>query len=194
MLKGGTFAPIVAHEFASVIMRAFWNQHWLQRLAIAVVPVSLLGLSCRGQAASDRAQYLPIGAEVTIDGQRIQLEVAMTPAQQARGLMFRPRLPDNRGMLFPFPQARPVSFWMFNTPEPLDMVFLYQGEIRAIVQEARPCLSLPCPSYGPALVPIDTVLELRAGRSRELGLQKGDRLEVRFLQPSDPAVRNPGAL
>ncbi|BAD78340.1 hypothetical protein syc0150_c [Synechococcus elongatus PCC 6301] len=169
-------------------MLVFLEQRWLQRLAIAVIPLSILGLSCRGQAESDRAQYLPIGAEVKIGGQRLEVEVAATPAQQARGLMFRPRLADNRGMIFPFSQARPVSFWMFNTPEPLDMIFLYQGEVRAIVREVPPCLAMPCPSYGPALVPIDAVIELRAGRSQELGLNRGDRLNVQFLQPVGQTV------
>lgn len=173
-------------------MRAFFASHRSRQLAIATVPLVLLGFSYRSQAESDRAQYLPIGAKVQIGEHQLKLEVAATPEQQARGLMFRPRLADNRGMLFPFPQARPVSFWMFNTPEPLDMIFLYQGEIRAIIAEAPPCLNLPCPSYGPALVPIDAVLELRAGRSQELGLKRGDRLEVRYLQPLNQPVSPPG--
>lgn len=168
-------------------MLAFLEPRWLQRLAIALIPFSVLGVSDRGQAESDRAQYLPIGAEVTVQGQRLALEVAKTPAQQALGLMFRPRLADNRGMIFPFSPARPVSFWMFNTPEPLDMIFLYQGEIRAIASQVPPCRTMPCPSYGPSLVPIDAVIELRAGRSQELGLKKGDRLNVRFLQPVSPS-------
>lgn len=165
-------------------MQVFWDQYGRSTLAIAIAPLSLLVLSCRSHASSDRAQYLPIGANVQIGDQQIELEVAATPEQQSRGLMFRPQLPDNRGMIFPFPQPRPASFWMFNTPEPLDMLFLYQGRIRAIVTEAKPCPELPCPSYGPALVPIDAVIELRAGRSRELGLKTGDRLEVRFLEPA----------
>lgn len=60
--------------------------------------------------------------------------------------------------------------------------------MRAIVREVPPCLAMPCPSYGPALVPIDAVIELRAGRSQELGLNRGDRLNVQFLQPVGQTV------
>lgn len=127
-------------------------------------------------------QYLPITAEATIAGQVIQLEVAETPQQQQMGLMHRPPLPDDRGMLFSFEPARPVRFWMKNTPSPLDMVFLRQGEVKAIVTNALPCEADPCPTYGPDVPTIiDQVIELRSGRAAELGLEVGDQVEIKFL-------------
>lgn len=133
--------------------------------------------------ATSQAQFLPITAEATIQGQVIQLEVAQTPQQQAMGLMHRPPLPDDRGMLFPFNPPRPVQFWMKNTPSPLDMLFLNEGEVQAIVADVPPCTADPCPTYGPtSAVAIDQVIELRNGRAAELGLEVGDRVEVRFLE------------
>src|ERR1041385_2725236 len=44
-----------------------------------------------------------------------ELEVAATPAQQARGLMFRKSLADNGGMIFLFPEEKIQSFWMKET-------------------------------------------------------------------------------
>lgn len=133
-------------------------------------------------ANSEAGQQLPVSASAEIDGQVIQLEVARTPQEQAKGLMYRPPLPDDRGMLFPFNPPRPVQFWMKNTPSPLDMVFLHNGEVKAIVAAAQPCEADPCPTYGPETpVPIDQVLELRSGRAAELGLQVGDRINVEFL-------------
>lgn len=126
---------------------------------------------------------LPISAEATIAGEIVELEVARTPAQQALGLMFRPALPDNRGMLFPFDPPRPVGFWMKNVPVSLDMIFLLEGEVTAIAANVPPCTHEPCPSYGPA-TPIDLVLELRAGRAAQLGLQVGDRISIRFFDPN----------
>jgi len=132
--------------------------------------------------AETQAQYLPISAEAEINGQTIQLEVARTLQEQAKGLMYRPPLPDDRGMLFPFDPPRPVQFWMKNTPSPLDMVFLRDGEVQAIVTAAPPCEADPCPTYGPETsVAIDHVLELRSGRAAELGLTVGDRLEIQLL-------------
>jgi uncharacterized membrane protein (UPF0127 family) len=123
---------------------------------------------------------LPITAEAEIRGQRIQLEVARTPEQQAMGLMYRQELADDRGMLFPFEFPRPAQFWMRNTLIPLDMVFLLNGEVKAIAANATPCTTPTCPLYESG-VPVNQVIELRSGRATELGLQVGDRITIRTL-------------
>ena len=133
--------------------------------------------------SSDLGQQLPITAVTTLGSQEIFLEVATTPQQQSLGLMYREALPDDRGMLFPMGQPRPVSFWMKNVPVPLDMVFIYDGTIQAIAAAVPPCTAEPCPTYGPGPQPIDQVIELRAGRAAELGLAMGDAVVVRPLAP-----------
>ncbi len=130
-------------------------------------------------------QTLAISAQATVpNGTTIELEVARTPEQQQMGLMYRPALPDNRGMLFPFSPPQPVQFWMKNVPVALDMVFLQNGVIKYIEAAAPPCPNEPCPTYGPN-VPIDTVIELRSGRAAELKLRTGDRIEIKFLNASN---------
>ncbi|MBD3881101.1 DUF192 domain-containing protein [Phormidium tenue FACHB-886] len=147
----------------------------------AVPPSSIAqASSAPTQIPTTGGQVLPIKAEAEVAGQTIQLEVAETPEEQAMGLMFRPPLPDDRGMLFPFDPPRQVRFWMENTPSPLDMVFLRQGEVKHIAANAPPCTRQPCPSYGP-WTEIDQVIELRSGRAAELGLKVGDQVNVRFL-------------
>lgn len=142
-------------------------------------------LNSQAQTPTNSGQILPISAiATTTTGAQIQLEVARTPEQQAKGLMYRPALPDNRGMLFPFPTAQPVRFWMKNVPVPLDMVFLQNGVVRYVQAAAPPCASEPCPTYGPD-VPIDMVIELRSGRAAELNLQEGDRVKIEFLNSGD---------
>ncbi|WP_234996643.1 DUF192 domain-containing protein [Planktothrix sp. PCC 11201] len=125
-------------------------------------------------------QMLPITAKAKIGGELIQLEVAKTPQQQALGLMYRTDLADDRGMLFPFAQPRVVGFWMKNCKIPLDMIFLRGDVVKAIQVNALPCEQEPCPTYGPD-VPVDRVIELRGGRSQELGLKVGDRIPINFL-------------
>jgi uncharacterized protein len=135
----------------------------------------------QAEATVPAGQRLPISAQAIVpNGTLIQLEVAQTPEQQAMGLMYRPALPDDRGMLFKFPAAQPVSFWMKNVPVALDMVFLQNGVVKYVQAAAPPCTSEPCPTYGPN-TPIDTVIELRSGRSAELGLKVGDRVKIKFL-------------
>lgn len=137
------------------------------------------------QALVSSGQTLPISAKAKVpNGREIELEVAQTPDQQQLGLMYRPALPDNRGMLFQLPSAQPVRFWMKNVPVALDMVFLQNGVVKYIQTSAPPCASEPCPTYGPN-VAIDQVIELRSGRAQELNLKEGDSIKIEFLDTKD---------
>ncbi len=131
-------------------------------------------------SSSNLAQTLPITAKTTISQETIELEVARTPQQQALGLMFRESLPADRGMLFTFSEPQIARFWMKNVVISLDMIFLYQGEVKAIEANVPPCNVDPCPVYGPNVL-VDQVLELPGGRAKELDLQIGDRLKIKFL-------------
>lgn len=129
---------------------------------------------------SNLGQMLPIAAEAEMAGQRILLEVTRTPQEQQIGLMYRPSLEANRGMLFSFDPPRTVSFWMQNVQINLDMVFLRNGEVQAIASNVPPCTTNPCPTYGPEII-IDQVIELQGGRAAQLGLKVGDRVNIKFL-------------
>ncbi|MDJ0592234.1 MAG: DUF192 domain-containing protein [Pleurocapsa sp. MO_226.B13] len=131
-----------------------------------------------------QGQNLPITATADIAGEIFQLEVALTPEQQATGLMFRESLADNRGMLFPFESERQASFWMKNVPIALDMIFLNGDRIVEIADKVPPCTSDPCPVYGPQAL-VDRVLELRGGRAQELGLSVNDRISIQPLNSSE---------
>jgi uncharacterized protein len=138
-----------------------------------------------------KVQMLPISAQVNLAGQPIMLEVARTPQEQEIGLMNRTELAADRGMLFTFVPTQPVSFWMKNTLIPLDMVFIREGQVKAIASNVPPCKADPCPTY-PSGVAIDQVIELRGGRAAELGLKVGDPIKIQFKSPptAAPTPRN----
>lgn len=101
-----------------------------------------------------------------------RVELAETPAQHARGLMFRADLAPDEGMLFDYGAPRHVSMWMKNTLVPLDMLFIAaDGEIVRIARWTTPLSLEPVPS----LAPVAGVLELRGGTADRLGLRAGDR-------------------
>lgn len=105
---------------------------------------------------------------------RFRVEVARTPEQQQRGLMYRDTLAPDRGMMFPFSPPRPASFWMKNTPSSLDLVFVgTDGRIESIAADAVPFSEELLTSLGA----VAGVLEIAGGRAAELGLQPGDRVE-----------------
>jgi len=130
-------------------------------------------------------QMLPITAQAKIGGSVIKLEVTRTPEQQAMGLMYRTSLADDRGMLFSFNPPRAVAFWMKNCKMSLDMIFLWDGVVRAIAANSPPCTADPCPTYDPK-TPVDQVIELRGGRAKSLGVKVGDRISIEFLPSNSP--------
>ena len=105
---------------------------------------------------------------------RFVVEVARTPEEQARGLMERQSLAPDRGMLFPYQTPQPVAFWMKNTLIPLDMIFIAPGGRILRIEANTVPLSLDPVGSGEA---VEAVLELAGGRSAELGIAAGDRVE-----------------
>jgi len=70
---------------------------------------------------------------LTLAGKTLTVEIADTPAERARGLMFRKSMPQDHGMLFIFPYDEQLSFWMKNTLIPLSIAYVSSdGEIREI--------------------------------------------------------------
>ena len=113
---------------------------------------------------------------ITSNGQvrRFTVEIAKTSEQQSMGLMYRNKLAPDRGMIFPFDPPRDASFWMRNTLIPLDMIFVRaDGSIANIAANTVPYSEEPVPSDGP----VAAVLEIAGGRSAELGIKPGDKVE-----------------
>lgn len=113
------------------------------------------------------------------------VELAKTPAEQEKGLMFRTNIPKDEGMLFaPYPAEgggpREASFWMKNTPSALDIIFIRaDGTIARIAENTVPMSETPVTSGEP----VAAVLEINGGRASELGIGEGDK--VRW--PGGPA-------
>jgi hypothetical protein len=99
--------------------------------------------------------------------------VADTPERGEQGLMFVRDLPAGRGMIFPFPKPRVVTFWMKNTYIELDMLFIAAGGRVVKIIDRAPPLRLDLLS---SQVPVAAVLELRGGEAGLLGLKVGDQV------------------
>ena len=110
----------------------------------------------------------------TRDAEHIfSIEIARTPAEMERGLMYRERLDADRGMLFLYEQDRQVAFWMKNTLIPLDLIFVdATGRIVGIAERAVPLSTQLIPSPEP----VRAVLEVNGGTAERLHIKIGDRL------------------
>jgi len=105
--------------------------------------------------------------------QTFSIEIADDPDEQARGLMFRPALSTDAGMLFIFDQPRQANFWMRNTMIPLDMIFIDDtGKVDSIAERTDTYSEQVSSSKGD----VRAVLEINGGLSRQLGIGPGSQV------------------
>jgi hypothetical protein len=119
-----------------------------------------------------------------------EVEIADEPGEQTRGLMFRPRLPEDEGMLFVYDAPREASFWMKNTMIPLDMIFIDDaGRVVNIAARTVPYSLEPRRSEGP----VRAVLEINGGLAEALGIVPGAQAIHPAFRAAPEGVRCPPA-
>lgn len=131
-----------------------------------------------------------------------KVEIADTPEERERGLMFREKLEEGHGMLFVFEEEAPRGFWMKNTKIPLDIVFFDREKtVVSFVENMKPCSerttrgtsagarqrgadgtyaqaeliqnTAKCPTYD-SEKPAMYALELKKGMVEKYGIKAGD--------------------
>lgn len=151
----------------------------MRRSMLAAAALALLSaagvqapLSARA-AVTRPAALVPLGIATKHGERHFHVEVARTEEEQARGLMFRTVVARTSGMLFPFGEARPASFWMKNTLVPLDMLFIRaDGTIARIAARTKPQTFDLVDSGEPVIA----VLELAGGVAAKQHIVAGDHV------------------
>lgn len=117
--------------------------------------------------ASGSVLAAPATTRLTLpSGKVLTVEVMVKDEDRQMGLMFRPSLPEDRGMLFIFEQADFHGIWMKNCKFPIDILWLDADRKIVHVQEgAPPCTKEPCPVYTPLRRAV-YVVELGSGQAR----------------------------
>ncbi len=144
-------------------------------LLFAAPALALAACGAAGPTAPDAAvspaglAVVPLTISSGTTTHRFLVEVAATPDEQARGLMYRTELAPDRGMIFPFREPKFASFWMRNTVIPLDMIFVRaDGSIDRIAENTVPGDETPVASGGE----VSAVLELAGGSAARLGIDE----------------------
>jgi uncharacterized membrane protein (UPF0127 family) len=81
----------------------------------------------------------------------LDVQVAQTPEQRARGLMGRRSLPRDAGMVFIFFAPTRGGFWMKDTLIPLSIAFFDRDGVIEKILDMDPCRGDPCRVYDPGL-------------------------------------------
>jgi uncharacterized membrane protein (UPF0127 family) len=150
-----------------------------RRRLLALLAVTPLALPVAARALAE-----PTGPQPTLPREKLvivtrdgthhdfSVERATTVEQQTIGLMFRPSVPEDGGMLFDWGAEQRSEMWMKNTLASLDMLFIGpDGTIRRIVENTVP-QSLAVIDGGVARA----TLELAAGTAERLDIRVGDKV------------------
>ena len=106
----------------------------------------------------------------------VRVEIADNLFEQAKGLMYRKALGENRGMLFVYPDERELSFWMKNTLIPLSIAYIDSDGHIVDILDMKP-LDDERPHYVSS-EPVQYALEVNRGFFEERGVKEGDRVEL----------------
>jgi uncharacterized membrane protein (UPF0127 family) len=121
-------------------------------------------------------------SEADVNGKKINLIVAKSEGDRMKGLSGRDNLGENQGMLFVFEKKDTYGFWMKNMKFPIDIIYIDDNSVVYLVENA------PAPSgqadaltvYKPDK-PANRVLEVNAGKAKELGIKKGTKITFKNI-------------
>jgi uncharacterized membrane protein (UPF0127 family) len=147
-------------------------------LFVAALVAALPAAAARAAPAEPHFGHAELVIVTATGRHPFHVEVAQTPAQMERGLMFRKHLAADAGMLFEFTAPTVARMWMHDTLIPLDMLFVAgDGRIVNIAEEARPLSD----AVISAAAPVRAVVELEGGTAARLDIKPGDRVLSPFF-------------
>lgn len=138
----------------------------MSRYAVALLMLGVTLAGC-GAPTTERTPA------VSINGQRVNVEVAQTVEERSRGLSNRPSLGADDGMIFIFPEPSTPNFWMNGMRFPLDLIWIAGQTVVNITSDVPVPTSTVLLRYTPDQ-PISHVLEVNAGWAAGRGVNVGD--------------------
>ncbi len=152
------------------MIKSVLQTRYIHPFSIVVVALilALIVFNCRDGLAFDRMVSFYRGDKKILCSFRVEL--ATTPEEHSRGLMFRKYLDSNAGMLFIFDDDDIRFFWMKDTLIPLDIIFINSRlEVVDIHRFAKPMDEMTIVSR----LPVRYVLEINGGKVDYCGIKKG---------------------
>ncbi len=162
---------------------------WVAYLLIAVsVAILFNGLFISGKTIHDdiEAKSLKSDQLMIVTGDKkshvFNIELALTPDEQQKGLMNREKIADDYGMLFIYTRVEERTMWMKNTLIPLDMLFIdNNGKILRIAENAKPFDERMISSH----FPVRATLEIKGGQVAARGIKLGDTVYNSYFGNTD---------
>jgi len=112
--------------------------------------------------------------QIQIGNETLDVELAETQQQLAKGLRFRETLAENAGMLFIFPKPQRLSFWMKDASIPLSIAFIQPDGKIVQIRKMQPNDETPVPSLSDA---VSYALLVNQGWFERHGISAGTVIE-----------------
>ena len=145
--------------------------HKTKRLLHVFCFIIAVFLNISAAKATEKLRILRDNEEIT----QLTIEVATSPEEKAKGLMFREILPERQGMLFLYAPPLNARMWMKNTLIPLDMLFIdADNRIIHIHKNAKPHDLTPI-GAGKSVA---AVLEINGSAAEKLDIRVGDMVKI----------------
>ena len=143
-------------------------------IALLATLLIIVNTSYQSKKPVDFGPPLPLVINSQAGELNFMVEIADTKQKRRRGLMHREEIANNAGMLFLYDDMRPRTFWMKNTPQSLDILFIdAAGKIVKIEHALKALDKQPIQSD----MPVQAVLEIKAGLAKKLGINIGDKIK-----------------
>lgn len=142
----------------------------MKRLLLSLLGLILLCVSGRSVEPPPPQLDLP-KTSLTLGTNTLSTQVAADESSREVGLMSRTNLGQDEAMLFVFPSARPVAFWMKNTRVPLSVAYLGTSGRILEIHDLKPLDETAVPSASSAVA---YALEVPQGWFLRHGVLPGD--------------------
>jgi len=116
----------------------------------------------------------PLNISTTNGEIHFNVEIARTPEELQKGLMYRTELPMTNGMIFDINPVRPIKMWMKNTQISLDMIFVAPNATISKIKEHTTPLS---EDLIDSRNPVRAVIEIPAGNVMRYNIKVGDKVQ-----------------
>lgn len=165
------------------------NFYQVSRIGLAAVMLAMAGCAKGegGGAAARGEAKVATGADVkpvteffpfAVGNKTLRIQVVVLESEMQRGLMGRKDLGEDDGMVFVYPAPQQMSFWMKNTPMPLDIGFFKEDGTLGEVYPLYPYDETAVRSKGEDYT---LALETNQGWFAKNGLKPGAKADLRQL-------------
>ena len=145
---------------------------------VATVLLPLTGCDRQESGGATDRKSVADYFEIRVGDKPVRVQIAVREEEMQRGLMDRRDLGANEGMLFVYDRPQSMSFWMRNTPTPLDIGFFDRSGKLLEIYPLHPFDETGVQSRSDELL---IALETNQGWFRESGIKPGQQLDLKAV-------------